>query len=204
MDRVYKKGYNSNYYIVYTTESKVSGVEKELKELYFGKNYHMKFIAFWGTESQVRIGCLYANECRNVKVRFKILHEVNINQLISIKEGLVKLKDYLLDVKIRKQSLFIGAKQRAGKHAKDILVIYTPIMKSEVHKWLNSFYFNKLMKGKNKTISAPPLPLEEENEYLESIKEFITPVMTNPQLLKINKFSKKFKSYAEAARKSTN
>ena len=50
----------------------------------------------------------------------------------------MKLKDYLLDVKIRKQSLFIGAKQRAGKHAKDILVIYTPIMKSEVHKWLNS------------------------------------------------------------------
>jgi len=91
----------------------------------------------------------------------------------------VKLKDYLLDVKIRKQSLFISAKQRAGKHAKDILVIYTPMMKSKIHKWLNSFYSNKLMKGKNKTISAPLPSPEEENKYLESIKELIAPVMTN-------------------------
>ena len=66
------------------------------------------------------------------------------------------------------------------------------------------FYSNELMKGKNKTISAPLPPPEEENEYLESIKELIAPVMTNSQSLKINKFNKKFKSYAEAARKSIN
>ena len=66
------------------------------------------------------------------------------------------------------------------------------------------FYSNELMKGKNKTISVPLPPPEEENEYLESIKELITTVMTNSQSLKINKFDKKFKSYAEAARKSIN
>ena len=102
MDRVYKKGYNSNCYIVYATELKVLEVEKALKELYFRRNSHIKFITFRDTESQVRIRCLHANECSNVKARFEILYKVNVNQLISIKEGLVKLKDYLLDAKIEK------------------------------------------------------------------------------------------------------
>ena len=68
------------------------------------------------------------------------------------------------------------------------------MMKSEVCKWLNSFYSNELMKGKNKTTLAPPPLPEEENEYLESIKEFIALVMINPQSLKINKFSKSLKA----------
>ena len=77
-------------------------------------------------------------------------------------------------------------------------------MKSEVHKWLNSFYSNELMKDKNKTTLASLLRPEEENEYLESIKELIALVMINSQSLKINKFGKKFKSYTEVVRKSTN
>ena len=107
-DWVYEKGYNSNCYVIYIIELKAVEVDKVLKELYFGRNSHMKYIAFKETESQDRICCLYANKCRNVKGRFKILYNIKVNQLIPINKGLVILKDYLLDVKIGKLVLFIG------------------------------------------------------------------------------------------------
>ena len=57
-----------------------------------------------------------------------------MNQLILIKEGLVMLKDYLLDVKIGKSPLFIRVEQGIRKHESDIIVIYIPTMKNEVCK----------------------------------------------------------------------
>ena len=128
-DWVYEKGYNSNYYIIYIIKSKAVEVEKVLKKFYFERKSHIKYVTFKGTESQDRICYLHANEFRNVKRRFEILYNININQMISIKEGLVKLKDYLVDVKIGKAALFIEVEQGAGKYESNILVIYIPRMK---------------------------------------------------------------------------
>ena len=178
-EQVYKKGYNSNCYVIYIIELKVVEVDKVLKEIHFGRNSYVKYVAFKGTESYNRVCCLYANEYRNVKGRFKILYNIKVIQLILIKEELVILKNYLLDVKIRKSGLFIGVKQGVRKHESDIIVIYILTIKNKVHKWLNSFCKNELIKGKNKTISTLRPHLIEENEYIESIREFLIPVIQN-------------------------
>ena len=55
-------------------------------------------------------------------------------------------------------------------------------------------------KGKPAVISVLRLWVNLESEYSKSIQEFIAPVMINPKSMKVNKFGKKFKRYAEAVK----
>ena len=48
---------------------------------------------------------------------------------------------------------------------------------------------------KDSPASAPPLPIENINEYFQSIKDFINPEIITSEAMKINNWGKKFKSY---------
>ena len=65
-------------------------------------------------------------------------------------------------------------------------------------KYINSSIYSTRI---NSTSALLPL-LIEENEYIESIREFLVPVIQNPQVMKINNFGKKYKSYANAVKKN--
>ena len=64
-------------------------------------------------------------------------------------------------------------------------------MKQIVYKWLNNKYL-KLVK--NRSTSAPP-PKSINNEYMQSIRDLINPIILTSDALKLNKFSIKYKSY---------
>ena len=79
---IYKRNYKSKYMIIYAIESHAQQINKKLMEMSFGNNSHTKYISFKNTNSQTRIGCLYANNCQNVNSKFEILFNTDINKLI--------------------------------------------------------------------------------------------------------------------------
>ena len=99
-------------------------------------------------------------------------------------------------INIYNQPLFIGAKQGTGKHQNNVYMIYSPPIKTEVYHQLNTTYSELFLQ---KSRSSPPLKLLKDNAYIQSIQDFIKPIITMQAALKINNFGKKYPIYAIAA-----
>ena len=68
----------------------------------------MKYILFWVTTSNDRVRYLYANNYKNLKGKYEILYDININQLVKFIDGIIFIKDYLLNIEINRTNLFIS------------------------------------------------------------------------------------------------
>ena len=93
--------------VVYSTELFATENEKKLMEMSFGANSHTKYISFKHMSLDTRMGCLHANNCRNVKGNYEILYNIDVNKIINIKEKWRFLKDYLMDIITNKTTLMI-------------------------------------------------------------------------------------------------
>ena len=58
----------------------------------------MKYMSFKITDLQTHIRYLHANEYMNIKGRYEIFFETNVNRLVRINDKWYFLKDYLLSV----------------------------------------------------------------------------------------------------------
>ena len=114
------------------------------------------------------------------------------------------IKNYLMNVKIRGNKLFIRVEQGMGKYSRDVFVIYLPMMKQEVHKWLNGHYKEYLCKEREALTTALQSKVQVDDTYTKSVMEFIAPVMEQPWVMKLNSFRKKYKSYAQAVQPKEN
>ena len=94
----------------------------------------MKCISFKATDSAIKIGCLYANNYKNVKSHFEILHNIDVNHPIYDNNNYYFLKDFMLNVKVEQKLLFLSAEQGTGKYAMNVYVAFESKMKHEVHK----------------------------------------------------------------------
>ena len=70
---------------------------------------HIKNELFREINANVRLGTLYSNNLRNIDAKFKVLIDVNVNDIVEVVEKYYWLKDYLLEVKIDSINLFIIA-----------------------------------------------------------------------------------------------
>ena len=68
----------------------------------------MKYMSFCRINSQARLGYLHANNCNNVKGRYKILFNQDMNYLVEIEDGMTMMKNYLMNVSIGGNKLFIS------------------------------------------------------------------------------------------------
>jgi len=112
-----------------------------------------------------------------VKERYEILFNQDINYLVDIEDRMITMKNYLMNVKIRGNKLFIGVEQGMGKHLRDVFVIYLSMMKQEAHKWLNGHYKEYLCKEREALTTAPPPKVQVDDTYAKSVMEFIALVI---------------------------
>ena len=94
---------------MYTVESKCEDMDLTLQHLIFENLLHMKYILFRAIMSDDYVGCSYINNCKNLKEKYKIFYNANVNYLIKHKDILILVKDYLLDAKVNEINLFIRA-----------------------------------------------------------------------------------------------
>ena len=103
-----------------------------------------------------------------------------------------------MDIMINNTTLIIlGMEQGTGKYAADVFVVFSPRIKQQVHDWINNEYYKLVKDG---VTSVPPNDLTKkfESDYDKQVREFISPLISIPQALKLNKFGSKYKSYANA------
>ena len=72
--------------VIYATKSAIDEVNKKMMNTGFENGAHTKYISFKYTNAETRIGCLHANNCKNIKGRFEILYDLDVNGIVQIED----------------------------------------------------------------------------------------------------------------------
>ena len=83
-NKIYKQNYSSKCIVVYSIESSTTENEKKLIEISFSTHSYTKYISFKYMSPETRMGCLYANNCQNIKGNYKIVYNIDVNKMINI------------------------------------------------------------------------------------------------------------------------
>jgi len=105
-----------------------------------GNGNYGRYMSFSHIAPDDKLGCLHLNEINNIKGRFKILNNVNANNNSMMGEEQAELRDHLLSITVNDTQLFIGVKEGVGKNKNNILVIFSPKMRHEAHRWISKNY----------------------------------------------------------------
>ena len=63
---------------------------------------------------------MYSNNLSNIQVKYKVLHNVSVNDDIEIEGETQSLRDILLNANNSESQLFVAVKQGNSKYSKDI------------------------------------------------------------------------------------
>ena len=93
----------------------------------------------------------------------------------------------------------MAVEQGVGRFAKDIYVVINPRVKMAAKKWLlNKYNTISVRDGFIYQILILPEVIKEPTKYQEQLKAFLALTVTAPEAKKVKKFTKQYKSYAEA------
>ena len=67
-----------------------------------------KYVLFKEMEADVKLRILYSNNMSNSEGKFKILEDLDVNQMMEKEEKSYWIRDYLLDVTVNKKPLFVA------------------------------------------------------------------------------------------------
>ena len=84
--------------IIYEIQIDINKIDEKLLKASFGQS--IQYVSFKHITLDVRIGYSYANNYKNMKVRFKILNNINMKAIVTEKQSnkYMFLKDYLLSI----------------------------------------------------------------------------------------------------------
>jgi len=80
---VHKQGYYSKYLVVYAVLLIREELDEQLRKIRFRNIGRIKFISFWVVNIEDRLGLLHWNECNNVNVKYNILYETNLEEIVE-------------------------------------------------------------------------------------------------------------------------
>ena len=106
----------------------------------------------------MRLGTLHTNNLTNADVKYEILEDMIIHNVIAKEKKELWMRDFLLRVKYEGVKLFTNTEYRGGKYSKDIIVIVNPCTKLITHKWIAQEYGKKVTikrETEYKTSSSP-------------------------------------------------
>ena len=69
-------------------------------EIIYCRGKITKYVLFKEIEVDVKLGMLYSNNMSNSKGKFKILEDLNVNQMMEKEGKSYWVRDYLLDIKV--------------------------------------------------------------------------------------------------------
>ena len=119
-------------------------------------------MSFRDTNPEIRIGTLHCNNIKNVKAKYKILFNININETIQLNNK--NTKDCTLDAKKNSKSIFLAAEQGSSKHVNDIQVMPDPKMKCKVREWITKVCDKLEIKNHHEKLSTSFIPIREVEE----------------------------------------
>ena len=78
-------------------------------------------------------------------------------------------------------------------------VVLNPKMKNKAREWIVEVYPTKAFRNENDNkTSVNPDDFKNNTRYNESLKEFLSPILTKQEASKMKKYTKKTKTYAQA------
>ena len=125
-ETIYQNNYKSKVLVIHSILLRAKEVDQQLIILNLWDNKYTRYVSFKETSTKTRLGALYTYNMINIKLKFEILEDISVNQLVIVKGEMYWLKDYLLSLKNSPNHLFLGTKQNIDKYSKDIFIIIAP------------------------------------------------------------------------------
>ena len=73
---MYQKNYKAKVLVIYCVLSQSKTIDKKLvQKILWDRNY-TKYVSFWETYPNIRLGTLYLNNIKNVKGKYEVLEKV--------------------------------------------------------------------------------------------------------------------------------
>jgi len=192
----YESGVRSKVLVVYGMEHEADKIDmKIMANQYEG----FKYLSYKRSKTEERVASMHYNDIINVKARFEILFGAKGEDVVQYNGKTSKLKRLLLDLKEGDERLFLAVEQGAGIAKNNIQVILNPQMKDKAKQWLVKEYPSIIFKyqSENKT-SVNAEDVGKKSKYSEDLKAFLSPVLTHKDAIKVKKYGKKVKTYAQA------
>ena len=83
-ETIYQNNYKPKILTIYSVLSRAKEVDKELMTLNLWDSKYTRYVLFKETSVEIKLGPLYANNIINIKLKFKILEDLLVNQLVII------------------------------------------------------------------------------------------------------------------------
>ena len=111
-----------------------------------------------------------------------MLYEVNLKDDVwdKVNNCYVKLEQVLMMEKNDNNPLFLAVEQGAGKFKQDVNVVINPKTKMQSRKWLVEEYPQLIpQNAKEKKSSVIVKQFNQDEQYSNSLKEFLSPTFKN-------------------------
>jgi len=140
----------------------------------------------------------------NINARFETLFNAKLDDIVYIEGKSTILEPILLEADYNDQPLFMTVEQGSGKHKNDIHVVLNPKIKNKVREWIVEAYPTIAFRNENDNkTSVNPNDFKNNTRYNESLKEFLSPILTKQEAGKMKKYIKKTKTYTQALQGNT-
>ena len=158
-----------------------------------------KYISFRLSSSLQRLAAMHSNDMLNPKARFETLYNTNLNDTVLYQGLEYKLKNLIRIVEVKDMKLFLAIEQGSGKKSKNTYVVINPKIRNRARQQLVEDYPAVVFQSNidNET-SVDVEKFKTKKKYNDDIKEFLALILNNQQAIKIKKYRKKVKLYAQA------
>ena len=166
----------------------------------------MRYTSFKATDSNVHLGILHSNNLVNIDVKYEVLENINVHDVV-IEQGKNRwLQEYLLNIKFKGNRLFATVEKGRGKYSNNVIVIVSPKAKLLACKWIAQYYGKsiKIERKVNYKISFLLYQEKEETQNYVDLKKFTKQTVEMPGALKKNNFEKKYKDYTNIQKNNEN
>ena len=79
------------------------------------RGYNTKYISFWNSKSDMRLGGLYINSLCNIPMKYEYIENVDLSEKVTYQGKKTIFKEMILLIKYNCRIMFVAVEKRVGK-----------------------------------------------------------------------------------------
>jgi len=150
--------------VVYTIESKAEEMDLKLRQLVNDKMDTLSYYSFINGSAEQRKEALVLNRLQNVKMKYEILKNTHVKEIMKMNRVEMTMRKALLGVKVNNKIIFQAVEQGFGHHNEDVFVYFHLEYKQLINKWFNELFMKRIVLQKQRDIETSVIKQSKEQQ----------------------------------------
>ena len=101
-------------------------VNNDLQMMEWDGGKGTKYILFWNSILDARLGALYINSMKNVEVKYEYITNINLSEKIEYQGKKMKFKEMILIIKAGGKQIFLAVEKEVGYYKQSAFLLMKP------------------------------------------------------------------------------